>query len=49
MHIFHKFIRLPITVMRNGPDGDRVMCSNGGIDQDYKVDKIDIENDGGDW
>jgi len=38
-----------LCVMRNGPDGDSVMCSNGGVDQDYKVDKIDIPNDGGDW
>ena len=38
-----------LCVMRNGPDGNSVMRSNGGVDQDYKVDKIDIPNDGGDW
>ena len=37
-------------VMKNGPDGDRFMTSReGGVDQDYIVDKINIENDGGDW
>lgn len=42
-------------VMRKGPDGKRVMLHDhyihqeGGVDPDYVLAKIDIENDGGDW
>ena len=38
-----------LCVMQCGPDGERVMKDNGGVDQDYIVDSIDIPNDGGDW
>lgn len=30
-------------------DGDTVMNKSGGVDYDFIVDRIDIENDGGDW
>ncbi len=30
-------------------DGLTMMNQSGGVDYDYIVDKIDIENDGGDW
>jgi len=29
--------------------GDAAMTNSGGIDPDYMVGHIDIENDGGDW
>jgi hypothetical protein len=37
-------------VMRKGKDGISVYRGKeGGVDQEYTVDKIDIPNDGGDW
>ncbi len=30
-------------------DGERVMTSDGGVDPDFSLSVIDIENDGGDW
>jgi len=30
-------------------DGEVVMTDCGGVDPDYIVEQIDIENDGGDW
>ena len=30
-------------------DGDRVMLLDGGVDPDYIVATVDVENDGGDW
>lgn len=39
-----------LNVMRCGPDGEHVMNkSNGGVDQDYSLDTINIPNSGGDW
>jgi len=36
--------------MRNGPDGQvHTPGMGGGIDPDYVLDTIDIQNDGGDW
>lgn len=36
-------------VMKKNADGQTVMLSTLGVDPDYAVDPIDIENDGGDW
>lgn len=30
-------------------DGKRVFLSHSGVDPDYQIDDIDIENTGGDW
>ena len=39
-----------LCVMRNDENGDRVVDPiYGGVEQEYIVDNIDIENDGGDW
>jgi len=44
-----------LCVMRNKEDGNRACLIDGGlhpsegVDPDYIVDNIDIENDGGDW
>jgi hypothetical protein len=39
-----------LEVMRLGPNGERMMTSQGGVDQAYIVATIDgIPNDGGDW
>jgi hypothetical protein len=35
-------------VMRK-KDGQRAVTRTGGMDQDYALDAIPIENDGGDW
>ena len=37
-----------LCVMRK-KNGKHVMRGFGGVDYDYIVDRIDIENDGGDW
>ena len=37
-----------LCVMKKDEDG-RKMSVGDGVDQDYVVDYIDIENDGGDW
>lgn len=36
-------------VMRVGEDGDRVVLPGGGLDPEYSVDTVRIENTGGDW
>ena len=37
-------------VMRKGPCGKHVMTDwGGGVDPDYSLDSIIIDNDGGDW
>lgn len=36
-------------LMRTNDKGEKVMASSGGYSQDYIVDSIGIENDGGDW
>lgn len=39
-------------VMRTGPDGAHMTIPGyreGGIDPDYSITTIDIDNDGGDW
>lgn len=38
-----------LCVMRNGDDGNPVYINRGGCDPAYVVDKVDIQNDGGDW
>ncbi len=38
-----------LCVMRKGPDGEHVMRKGAGVDPDYEVATIDIENSGGDW
>jgi hypothetical protein len=38
-----------LNVMRKGADGEHVQTPSGGVDPAYSVDRIDIENDGGDW
>ena len=45
-----------LCVMKKGSDGKSVMMpgdggqgKGGGVDPDFHVDTIDIENDGGDW
>lgn len=40
-----------LCVMRKGADGDKAYRDglNGGVDQRYILDGVDIENDGGDW
>jgi len=35
-------------VMQKGENGP-VMTNRGGVDQEYCLDSVDIENDGGDW
>ena len=37
-----------LCVMRTGPNGV-VLNANGYIDQDYRLDSVNIPNDGGDW
>lgn len=38
-----------LCVMKKTPDGERAIAQFGGMDQSYIVDRINIENDGGDW
>ena len=40
-----------LCVMKCGPDGEEVCLPGvgGGVDPEYMVDRIDIDNDGGDW
>jgi hypothetical protein len=39
-----------ISIMRCGPDGEHVTLPGyGGMDPSYRVDSVDIDNDGGDW
>lgn len=38
-----------LNVMRKGDDGEHVILDNGGVDPDYSLDTVRIENDGGDW
>lgn len=40
---------LSISVMRCGKGGEHVTDHSGCMDQDYIIDSIDIDNDGGDW
>jgi hypothetical protein len=36
-------------LLRKNADGEHAVTPSGGMDQDYIVGNIDIENDGGDW
>ena len=36
-------------VMRKGEDGHAAMLPTGGVDPDYALTSVGIENDGGDW
>lgn len=38
-----------LNVMRKNSDGQKAVTPGGGIDQDYCIAEIPIENDGGDW
>lgn len=38
-----------LNVMKKNDAGEVVESSHGGIDQEFSVAKIKIENDGGDW
>lgn len=38
-----------LNVMKKGADGQRVILRNYGVDPDYSLATIKIENDGGDW
>ena len=38
-----------LCVMKKNADGQTMMLPTLGVDPDYVVDTIDIENDGGDW
>lgn len=38
-----------LCVMRKGEGGHHPTTHTGGVDADYIVDTVDIENDGGDW
>ena len=38
-----------LCVMRCGTNGERVYTADGGVDSAYKLDQVDIPNDGGDW
>ncbi len=38
-----------LNVMRYGEDGHPAMTKYNGVDPDYSVRTISIENDGGDW
>lgn len=41
---------LHISIMRTGKNGEHVTDGEGGgFNQDYRVDSVDIDNDGGDW
>ena len=36
-------------IMKKNEDGEKAMLSNGGVDPDYQIALVTIENDGGDW
>ena len=36
-------------VMRKGSDDEHVVLRHGGVDPDYSLATVKIENDGGDW
>lgn len=38
-----------LCVMKRDSNGDQVMTDIGGVDPEYQVDTINIDNDGGDW
>lgn len=38
-----------LSVMKCGPNGEPVMSENGSVDPAYKIETINIPNDGGDW
>ena len=38
-----------LSIMRKNDEGEHAATSSGGMDPDYIVASIDIENDGGDW
>lgn len=36
-------------IMKKGDQGEHAVLSHGGLDPDYSVGTVPIENDGGDW
>jgi hypothetical protein len=36
-------------VMKKDKNGKHAMLSHGGVDQEYIIARVEIENDGGDW
>jgi hypothetical protein len=38
-----------LCVMKAGPGGEHIHTADDGVDPDYVIDSIDIDNDGGDW
>ena len=38
-----------LNVMKSGKYGEQVHGENGGIDPEYRITTVKIQNDGGDW
>jgi hypothetical protein len=38
-----------LSIMKKDESGNHAITRFGGIDPEYEIDSVDIENDGGDW